>query len=197
MSASFATIEAGLANLVKDKLGISDAAVLWANQNAPEPPTSIHAWVSLRRGDLTREGPVDGFEKYDTVDPDEGEEITLRAQGPRGLPFSIQAFSRTSANGDGSAYALLAQLQTAMSLPSTLYALKALGIGLNKVGPVRDLSGLVNQGQQGRALLELQLNIVDSAEERVGYFTNVNGDLILDPDGSPSVTIPFASGPTP
>lgn len=193
----FGTLEAGLANLVQSKLSLVAAAVLWVNQNVAEPPSSIHSWVTLKRGDLTRQGPIDGTWQYETPGtPGLGEEVTQRTQGPRGLPISIQAFSRASANGDSSAFSLLAQLQTIFSLPSTLAALGLLGVGVNKVGPVRDLSGLVNQAFQGRAILELQLNLVDSIEERIGYFIRVTGELQLGPNDTPT-TIPFDSGTSP
>lgn len=177
----FATIEPGLANLVKSKLSLADKAVLWANQNAPEPDTSIHTWVSLKRGDLTPLSSVDGVQRYPTPGSPSGAELTMRAQGVRTLPLSIQAYSRAGVLGNSSAFALLSQLATKLRLPSSEAALLALGLGLSRVGPVRELDALVDQRIQGRALLELVLNLVDTTEETVTYIERVTGSADFDP----------------
>lgn len=191
----FAAIESGLGTLLGTLLSLASGAVLWVNQNAPEPATSVHTWLSLKKGDLGREGPVDAVQKYPTPGtPDAGQELTLRAQGPRRLPLYIQAYSRAGSTGNGSAYALLANLTAQLNLPSTQDALGELGLGLNKVGNVVDLSRLADERITGRASLDIQLNLVATAEERVGYIARVQGDFELSPDPSP---IPFDTQPTP
>lgn len=177
----FASIEPGLASFVKAKLSLAEAAVLWANQNAGEPDTSIHTWVSLSRGDLVPLSAVDGVQAYMTQGQPEGQEVTLQAQGVRQLPISVQAFSRGTTTGNLSAFALLSQLATLCRLPSSEATFLGLGLGLLRVRPVRSLDALGDQRIQGRAILELLFNVVDTEEERTTYIGRVQGQLSAEP----------------
>jgi hypothetical protein len=172
-----AAIETGLAAFVKGKLGLADEAVLWANQNAPVPRAAVQTWVSISRGDLSPLSPTDGVVTYATDGSPSGHEVTLTSAGVRTLPVSLQAFSRAGVTGNASAFAVLSKLQTQMRLPSSEGALLALGLGLMSVGPVRTLDALVDQAFQGRSILELQFNLVDSESETTTFIERVSGTV--------------------
>lgn len=180
MSVNMATLETGLASLIRTALGLAQKAVLWANQNAPQPDTSVQTWAFLTRGDMGGVG-VDGVQSYPTAGAPPGQEVTLSAQGVRTLPVSVHVYSRAGTTGASSAFALLVALRTKLRLPSNEAALLALGLGLHAMGPVRTLDALLDQAIQGHASVELLFNLADTATETTTYIERVKGQLDFHP----------------
>lgn len=179
-------MQTGLAARVRALTGLAQEAVRISNQNAGEPPAAVRSWVSLFFGDLVPRNQVDTVLQYPTPGtPAVGQEITIQAIGLRTLNVSVQAFTRDAAIGNAGAVAILANLGSKLVLPSSLAAFKAAGLALQVVGPVRELSALVNQEIQGRALLELDFEVVATAEEKVGYIETVSGTITVDDESKP------------
>lgn len=104
-----------------------------------------------------------------TFDPSRvGEEIERRFHAQLELTVSVQAFTEPTAGGS-SAKALLQLAKRSLALDATLQDLRAAGLALIEVGDTQDLTGLLDTGFQGRAVMDLRLLVADEVAERTGF----------------------------
>lgn len=191
------TLQEGLADYVQAQLGLNPEAVRWVDQNVSDPPQAVRTWATLSMGDLVTQGATDGRATYLTPNPDpdtgiapaDGEEVTVNSSGLRALPFQIQCFSRDTTVGASSARAILSKLLDTLRTRESILELLELGVTLQLPATIRNLTALVNQKFQGRALLETQLQLASSLTSKVGYIKTVNGSFEVD--GADAVPFSF------
>lgn len=148
------TVDVDIRTLIRTALGMPENSVRPANQNAPTgTSTDLFATVLV-----TGDGPT-GWDSSTTAD-DAAPAITVTetVQGVRKLTATVQFF-RPGANG--LARRLAGRLQSAAAIE----LMQAAGLGLTHVGPVKDISSVVNTYWEDRAwmVLEFTATAVETA----------------------------------
>lgn len=164
--------EDALWDWVKAGSGLPDAQVIWADQNAAQPPDPF---ITLRlSGPLTQLGAADAVVVEFDESAAQGQEMIHTVEGARELTVVVQAYSDAT-HGPRSGFALLASVQTAMALPSVRAGLHAGGLYPFDAGAIQNLSALEVTDFEGRASLAVRFYVTETAVERTGYIDAVSG----------------------
>ncbi len=131
-----ADIEAAIHAWIVADSALSADRVRWSGQGGTDPTSG--AWISLSWLDETTVGQ-DWDDVTNTVDPDDGEEVTHTVRGSRSAMLSVQCFAG-AARGNSSSLAILKGVVIAASGPTVRGALMAAEVGLGRFGPVRNVS---------------------------------------------------------
>jgi hypothetical protein len=160
---SWTDIESAIQNAIEAATGLDDAHVIFAEQNGPQPS---RPFITIRMGDGTSRGEYVTHE-HDAV----ADELVLTAYSHRELVVSLQAF--TSGTTGNTARAMLEALRLSLLLPTAREALRAVGLVPFEASRVQNITALDEADYQGRALLEVRCEVLQTAEERVPYIRTV------------------------
>ena len=134
---------------VRETLGMPDNSVRKANQTAPTGPQDEQfATVLITVIDSTGE---DDRHLANEAAPSLNVSETLIGQ--RRLVASIQFFR-------GDAYTKACRLNTLLSRSSCVDKLQAIGLGLVRASPARNLTGVIDAGWEDRAQIDLEFHLV-------------------------------------
>lgn len=164
---TWTTVENALRAWVRAGSGLSEAAVLWAEQMGARPEG---AFASLRIGELTPErGAPDEVQAITDLAADPGEEIELRVNGRRELTVSVQLFGAPVTGT--TALAILANVQAALALPSVVTALELAGLTVANIGAPLNVTAIKGTAFEGRAVLNVRFRTLVSLSEFTGYIS--------------------------
>ena len=108
-----------------------------------------------------------------------GEELYVRARGPREFELTIQAFSDTPV-GLSSAVATLEAVRARFELPSVREALSNAGIGVARFAPIQKIGGVVGSTTfEPRARMLVSGFLASEVSETATYIETA--DLVEDP----------------
>lgn len=134
-------------------------------QNGPQPAGD---YCSLRIPLLRGDGTTDTETRKYIPDAPAGQEVELTHSSRVFLSVTAQAYTAESI-GNTAAVAVLQRAKKQLELSSVRLELKTAGVAVNALGEVRNLNILSGPRWQGRASLELTVNVVDTATERTTY----------------------------
>lgn len=176
----WAAVERAVRAWVKTSSGYDDAHVVWSKQDGPRPS---RPFVELNFLSLIDVGQ-DATNWYTDLGRPAGEEVELRLQGLRSAVFRVQVYT-ADATGASSARALAEQIRSKVNLPSILSALVSAGVAPYDQGIVRDLSGVLEAKQEGRAVFDASFYVKQEISEFTGYIAagtvTITTDTGLDP----------------
>lgn len=174
---SWAAIQDGLREWVRDGAGLADGKVIWADQSGPRPAMPF---ADLRIGPSVPLGAVDELSDDTDLGRANGQEIELRANGIREFHVTVRLFTAGTLD-DTAARALLARAQLALTLPTKRDALEAAGVTVFDRGAVENLSALKDAKFEGRAMLTIGCYTIESLSEYVGYIDSVEATSYMGP----------------
>ncbi len=163
--ADLPAVEDAIAAWIRSATGLAATHVLWADQGLPRPEG---AWVSLKViSDANPTGPC-WTDIEDAAIPAAGVEIAHVARETVQWLLSIQCFNG-GALGIASAMALLRKVRAAVNLPTPAAALEFAGVGVGRIGPIRDI-GAVRAGDfEPRAAMDVVLFLASETTELGTY----------------------------
>lgn len=171
MAIDYAAITEVARAWVRDAVSLPDGQVIIQDQNGMQlqPP-----YATVRVGSTVTPFPADfsGWE-YDSAQA-QGQEVELFVTGPRVVSVAVNVYTKGAFGGAG-ALAMLSNARDRLQLPSVLAAFAAAGAAIAEVSDVRNLSLLLETNFQGRAHMELTLNVAAFESERTGYIATVSG----------------------
>lgn len=88
------------------------------------------------------------------------------------LNITVQLYTKAT-KGAASAFPRLMEASAVLDLPSVQGPLLAAGLGLVERGGVRNMTGVLGMGSQGRAVLELRFEVRETVSDFVGAATGV------------------------
>jgi len=132
-----------------------------AQQDVPAQPVPFGVWDWTSRG---RKSPTQGELPDDRHMVDEDERQVLHH---RRHTLQINAFSASTV-GNTDAVAYLETVRDSLELEAVRVALDAAGMVLVPIGGVRDITALLPDRGESRAVLEITVYTVDSVTEDVG-----------------------------
>lgn len=170
------TLQSAIRQWVKDTSGFDDEKVVWAEQDAVRlaPP-----FITLRLGDLVTLGAVDEVTTASDESAPGGQEMTQTVIGRRELPVTLQCFGKTEA----SAMKILSQVVTSLGLDVHSDPLEEAGISFYQVGPVQNVTALLETTYEPRALVELRGYVTEEVSAQTTYIQSARvTNEIADPD---------------
>lgn len=181
------TVEDAIFDWVVASSGLSEQNVIWSHELGPRPDAP---YVSLLVN-VFRPIGHDWLDVYDTVDPDPGEEITLRARGHRYCTLSIQCFAAFgNMIGNSGAVAILSDIISGLKLHR--YALTRAGVGMAGFGPVATIGNArLGTELEPRAAVEAQFHL---ASEVTGFETYIEKVLVTNLNTGQEIAMPSGSG---
>lgn len=162
MPYSQAAVESALEQWLTTATGLP---VQLQEQNGPQPAGDYCSLrISLVRGD----GTISTETRKYIPDAPPGQEIEMTHSSRLFLSVTAQAYT-TETIGDAAAVVVLQRAKKALDLRSVRLVLKGSGVAVNAMGEVRNLAATAGPRWQGRAALELTVNVVDTVTERTTY----------------------------
>lgn len=148
----------------------SGAPAIWANQNGTRPPLP-YVTLQITAGP----GRIGQDEIALTVDATApaGQDLVMTHRGPRTITLSVNVYADPVTTG-ASAPARAGALADTLSLESVRDALRAAGLMVSTVGPVRDLTQLVDTAYESRAQFDVQLYARSEVSERTTFIETVD-----------------------
>lgn len=165
MAANWASVENAIRQWVITATGIS--RVYWADQTQVRPATADFPFFTLRR-DFGRTAGVDENRTRNNPSPVAGSEILFETFAHPDFTVTLQGFSK-EVSGNSSAGALVAKCARSLALEIQLDAFAADGIALIDVGPVQNLTALLDLRFEGRAALNVRFRTTDGASQTATY----------------------------
>jgi hypothetical protein len=160
-------VEDAIRTWVKVGSGFGDQYVIWAEQDGPRPDD---VYIALALDGPTRVHHDEVVQTYDGAAA-AGQEIVQTVRGVRRLTAKLTCFYG-DASGNAAARAVLADLITALELPSVRSMFLAAGLGLADVGPVRNVPAVRAPLFEGRATLDVDFHLIAELAERTGYIAS-------------------------
>jgi len=165
------TIDDGIYDWI---VGLLDLAVIWENQNVPQPD---YPYVSLLRTAFIELGGVPEKRwSYDVGQP-AGQGLELEATSMVEFTLSAQAHVDADAGANDpscNAVALLGKLRASLGLLTVQRNFQdTLGLAIVQPMPVQDISLVVNDEWISRAVFDVRLRTRSVMTERTGYIDKV------------------------
>jgi hypothetical protein len=154
--------------------GSTGLQTIWRNQSAPQPE---HPFGSL----MILSGPEQyspAWEERDETDTGRplGEEIKQTVTVPCRFVVSCQAYveqvDARNPNHDAASY--INKAKGALGLSSYLQDLNTANVSVSTVGPVQNLTALLESEMESRANMDVVFSSVLSLDEYVGYIEKVH-----------------------
>lgn len=189
MSLNITAIENAIATWIIAASGIAAGRVRWAQQN-PERPEGAGPWISLDIPAINQAGGPDWADPEPSPEPvTAGAEITYKLRGQRALPLTIQCFNGAG-TGSSRAAAILDNCVAALASPTRRRALRAAGLGIGEVGPVRSMSGVLGSTRwEPRAVLQITLYAARESSETGTNLVSVEATGYVPTEADPDVTM--------
>jgi hypothetical protein len=178
MALDYDVLERAIAAWLASSTGLPDASILSRNSKVPQPALpyieyTVPAAAKTNGRDELRTS-------YDAT-ADAGAEIIYTTRGNRETTVSVQvrtksATGTTDSDGLSTARGYAEDAINALALPSTLAALKAVGLGFIDASGVRDLSDRSGPLGAGRVQFDVRFRLVDGASAATGYIDKVTLD---------------------
>lgn len=176
---SWSTIESAIHAWVVAGSGLAGERVVFSGQNHPRP---AKPFVTIR---LDLSGPigVPWLAVSNTAGSPAGQEITRTSGSMKTLGVSMQAFS-DSAAGAASPQAILGAVANAAGLASVRDALNTANVGVNSIGSVQRIDGVINSTRfEPRATMQVTCSVPAEVSETGTYIETVEvTNEIADPD---------------
>lgn len=170
MSFDFATAENAICTALALASGYAESKVVWSNQNLNEISGNF---ITMKALGIVGFG-LDGINQEYNGGAAEGEELTLTHNGPRVVTVSVQAYTVETV-GLLTACFVLDNVRTNLKIGTTRDILNEVGLGILDIGDVQNLSDIQGADFEGRAAMDIQFCLIQSAEERIGYIETVEG----------------------
>lgn len=170
MAIAWATVENALHTWVRLGTGYAGTQVIFATQ--PDAPRPARPFATITTGALRPLGLDDSQEIVRSGSPPAGQEIEIRAGGPREFEVTVSVFTSTT-TGTGAARAVLSLVQAALALPSIIAAFGAAGVSCFDSGEVRDVTTVLDTAHEGRAILDCRFYANEFVSEYVGHIEEV------------------------
>lgn len=156
---------------------LSTATGLWTqlmDQDAPQEAVDYCAYkATLRQGPTL---PTQARRLVEGAPP--GEELEVTHAERAAYTVLVQAYT-ASTTGPTAAMEVLARARAALVLESVRARLKAeAGVAVLTRGPVREINALAGPRWQGRAAMEVVVNVVESVVERTTYIETTDVTVV-------------------
>ncbi len=156
----------------------TSVAVIWANQNAPQP---TRPYATLAVVSTTQLGQNSVTPNANPSSPSPGAEVAIEVGGLHRVVVSVNVYG-ISNDPDSDARALMDKALGALALPSVLSTLRSAGVAVNRVGGAISLDFLTDDKWLSRTQADVTLCVASNLEERVGYIATVEvTNEIVDP----------------
>lgn len=170
-------------NAIMDWLRTSSGAhVRVEDTEVPLPPDGV-PYGTVRVGDANDIAVLpDCSHEYEPAAP-AGQELIVTYTKPQVLTVTVQFYTPNASTLPGGilwAKPVLEKALLDLELPTVRRKLLAAGLGLNRVGPARDLSAISGPKWRGRASAELQFNMAVSVTDRTTYIEEVEARLAFE-----------------
>jgi hypothetical protein len=172
--ATWTAIENAIHAWVLAASGLATGNIIFAEQDGSQPAGQF---ITIRIGDLIPVG-IDAVTHAYNAAAVNGSQITQTVTGLREFTVSIQCFDG-AITGASTPREVLANVWTALSLPTRVTAFKTAGISAFDGGSVRNVAALREDRFEARALLEVRFYTLQGASETTTWIqtAELDGDL--------------------
>lgn len=145
-----------------------------SDQDAPEAATD---WCTVRVAESRDDGGTPAkSQDYDAGRPP-GEELEVTHAQKKFLTVTLQSYTREPV-GATCATDVLEAAKESLLLEAPRAQLAALGVAVLTKGAVRNLNALGGPKWRGRAVLELEVNVVEAVTERMTYIETADVTVV-------------------
>jgi hypothetical protein len=170
MPADWSAIENALHALAVRRLGFANDHVIWDQQNGARPTVPF---ASMRiDNDTTQAGLDEVRPPRDATSPAPGADIVVETVKHTEFTCTVQVFG-VAATGSSSPRALLIGLRNSLSLDSEIETLDAANLAVIEQGTVQNLTALLENDFEPRAVLAIRLRTADGAEDLTTWIETV------------------------
>lgn len=184
MPIALATIEENFRGNIRTLLGMPANSVIRANQQNPPPSGGQEDQYATV---LVQEIGTYGWDEVTYVDPsqagsgeqgsgdgpyggDETTDLTENITGQRRFTVSVQFFR-------GNAIVMAHTLGALLQSSNSITAMVADGICISRIGPVRNLSALVDTFFENRAQMDIEFNFINQEQVDMPTFATFGGQI--------------------
>lgn len=147
----------------------ADIAVIWGNQDAPQPPYP-YGTITIISGP----NPVMAFDErvYNTIDgAPAGEEVQISTFGDRNITVSLQAYvgPPDNFNPAKNARAIMSRVQASMAAQSVIEFFRSKNIAMLGQQPMQNIDEVIEDTWISRANMDAIFGFSSLTTEKYGY----------------------------